>query len=123
MTNANSPNAYGWLPSPLATPNVEHDSSGGVGSHLLLPTLEMDLFAAGITSGDLNHACCYHTVFSGPPGFSGLRVLAYHDHNGNGIYDGPAIRDAGEPFHDGNIIIAGDDAIIMGGAPVFFKAT
>ena len=76
---------YNWLPLSLTTANSGHSNSSGN-----LPTADMSSIAPGITESHLSH-CCYHTVFTGPPGFSGLRVLAYHDHNNNDAFDGASV--------------------------------
>lgn len=83
LTEAGDVAKYGWLPLPLTDINVSH-----IGD--IFPTADMSIIAPGITPADLDHGCCYHTAFTGPPGFSGLKVLAYHDDNLNGTFDGEA---------------------------------
>ena len=58
-----------------------------------LPTSEMLKFRPGLTDVHLSKTGDnpYHTIFTGPPGFSGLDVLAFHDDNGNGTFDGETI--------------------------------
>jgi hypothetical protein len=84
LTEAGYSQQYGWLPLSLNTSNTGHSRSA-----VVRPTPEMDVITPGLTASQLSH-CCFHTVFTGPPGFSGLKVLAYHDHNGNRQYDGEA---------------------------------
>lgn len=87
LTEAASGGAkYGWLPFPLTDANITHSSNARYRA-----TADMSIIVPGITPSHLNHGCCYHTVFTGPPGFSGLRVLAYDDHNNNGQFDGPSV--------------------------------
>ncbi|MBT5471633.1 MAG: hypothetical protein HOK41_13605 [Nitrospina sp.] len=84
LTEAGYSHQYNWLPLSLNTSNTGHSRSS-----VIRPTAEMDAITPGLTASQLSH-CCFHTVFTGPPGFSGLKVLAYHDHNGNGQFDGEA---------------------------------
>jgi len=96
LTEANMASQYGWLPLALSTANVNHFGPD------IFPTPAMAPLSP-VTSAQLNHGCCYHTVFTGPAGFSGLNVLAFHDHNGNKVYDGQGST---------------DEALILGGAKV-----
>ena len=105
LTEAGNPNQYGWLPLPLFTPGTRHRSG-------VRPTPEMGIapggtitFSPGADETNLNHGCCYHTIFTGPVGFSGLRVLAYDDHNLDGVFD------LGTTIVDGEIV-DGDHIVI-----------
>ncbi len=75
LTEANAPGAYGWLPVPLQTQSVEHFAS--------CPTETLNLILDDpIECIDLTFAVGpYHTIFTGPPGFLGLSVLAVSDDN------------------------------------------
>lgn len=84
LTEAGDTAQYGWMPLPLTTSNVSHTGPD------IIPTADMNIIAPGLTPANLSR-CCYHTIFTGPPGFSGLTVLAFHDHNGNESFDGTAI--------------------------------
>jgi hypothetical protein len=95
-------NKYQWLPLPLTDANVSHNSSARYRT-----TADMNTIVPGITPGNLNHGCCYHTVFTGPAGFSGLKVLAYDDHNNNGTFDGPGV----------------DHVLILGGVQVTIQGS
>jgi len=86
LTEAGYSNKYGWLPFPLTDVNATHDGRDVYGV-----TADMSLIVPGVTGANLNHGCCYHTAFTGPPGFSGLKVLGYHDHNSNGTFDGESV--------------------------------
>ena len=98
LTEANlGSTRYAWLPVALTDISVTHDSG-------IKPTADLTPIAPGITT-QLNHGCCYHTAFTGPVGFSGLKVLAYHDHNNNSSYD-----------------FGTDHAVILGGAQVVLTA-
>lgn len=102
LTGANDAAQYGWLPLSLTTDNVSH-----IGADTILTTPEMASIAT-VAPGDLNHGCCYHTVFTGPAGFSGLTVLAFHDHDGNGVYDGEASSDHVLMLGGANVTIQGN---------------
>lgn len=95
LTEAGDTNQYKWLPLALTTANVSHTTG-------ILPTPALKALVPTVNNTNLNHGCCYHTVFTGPDGFSGLPVLAFHDHNGNGKYDGRTT----------------DHALLLGGAQV-----
>ena len=97
LTEAGSIGQYNWLPLSLTTVNVTHNPS----SQPIDPTPALASIAPSVTTADLSHPCCYHTAFSGPAGFSGLNVLAFHDHNANSVYD-----------------FGTDHAVILGGAQV-----
>ena len=95
-------NKYQWLPLPLTEVNAEHNSRSRYRT-----TADMNTIVPGITSSHLNHGCCYHTAFTGPAGFSGLKVLAYDDHNNNGTFDGPGV----------------DHVLILGGVQVTIQGS
>lgn len=68
LTQADEPEAYGWLPIPVLTQDRTHVS--------VCPTTSLtSALSPGSTCQNMSH-CCYHTVFTGPPGFLGLSVLA-----------------------------------------------
>lgn len=67
LTQAGEPEAYGWLPIPILTEDRTHVS--------VCPTPGLATLAPDATCQNLSH-CCYHTVFTGPPGFLGLDALA-----------------------------------------------
>jgi cysteine-rich repeat protein len=67
LTQARAPGAWGFLPSPLTTVDIDTTN--------VSPTPELTAIAPLANSSNLDH-CCYHNVFTGPPGFSGLKVLA-----------------------------------------------
>lgn len=96
LTEANVSIQYGWLPLSLTTGDKAHFGPD------ILPTPAMATISP-VTSAQLNHGCCYHTLYVGPPGFSGLQVLAFHDDNGNGVFDGQG---------------SSDEVLILGGANV-----
>ncbi|MEK9629121.1 MAG: PKD domain-containing protein [Nitrospinota bacterium] len=81
LTENGLSNRYGWLPVPLTIGGTGHSTN-------IFPTPDMNIIAPGTTG--LSH-CCYHNTFTGPAGFSGLKVLAYHDHNGNRQFDGRSV--------------------------------
>ncbi len=68
LTQADEPEAYGWLPIPVLTQDRTHVS--------VCPTTNLtSALSPGSTCQNMSH-CCYHTVFTGPPGFLGLSALA-----------------------------------------------
>ena len=67
LTEAGSSNQYGWLPVALTIADEQHAD--------VTPTADMAAIAPGATATNMDHGF-YHTVFLGPPGFSGLKVLA-----------------------------------------------
>jgi len=68
LTQAEMPNAYGWLPIPIQTVDQEHTN--------VCPTAALTGgLAPTATCANMSHSF-YHTVFTGPPGFLGLQVLA-----------------------------------------------
>ncbi|MCH7591326.1 MAG: hypothetical protein IH989_00910 [Planctomycetes bacterium] len=67
LTEARTPGGWGWLPVPLTTRDAYFSES------IVQPDL-LSLSPA-TTSDNLSH-CCFHNVFTGPAGYSGLRVLA-----------------------------------------------
>lgn len=78
LTEANASNGWGWLPVPLTTANTSF--------LLATPTAELIAISPGTTDANMDH-CCYHNVFTGPAGYSGLDVLAVRS-DGNATYDG-----------------------------------
>jgi cysteine-rich repeat protein len=70
LTQAGVAGGWGFLPLPLTTEDTEFDVAE--------PTGELQVFAPSLTSAELSHKS-FHNVFTGPSGFSGLRVLAYND--------------------------------------------
>ena len=68
LTEAGSVNAYGWLPIPVQTADQIHTT--------VAPTPALtNALAPAATSANMSHGF-YHTIFTGPPGFLGLDVLA-----------------------------------------------
>ncbi len=100
LTQARDSHQYGWMPVALSTQDKSH-----VGDDIF-PTADMTTIAS-VTSSDLDHGCCYHTIFTGPSGFSGMEVLAFHDHNGNQTFDGRST----------------DDVMILGGVQVTIQGS
>ncbi|MET0405509.1 MAG: HYR domain-containing protein [Cystobacter sp.] len=70
LTQAGVEGGWGFLPLPLTTEDTEFDVAE--------PTEELQLFAPSLTAGELSHKS-FHNVFTGPSGYSGLRVLAFND--------------------------------------------
>ncbi len=70
LTQAEVPGGWGFLPIPLETADLPFDVAE--------PTEELREFAPTLTAFELSHKS-FHNVFTGPSGFSGLRVLAYND--------------------------------------------
>ena len=87
--------AYGWLPIPITTSNAGHGSGSPI-----TPTADLISVSPSTTSANLTH-CCLHNTFTGPAGFSGLNVLAFHNHGGTSAYEHGT-----------------DEAVILGGAQV-----
>jgi cysteine-rich repeat protein len=67
LTEEGATGAWGWLPVPLTTTEADFDGAA--------PTADLTALSPGTTAANLSH-CCFHNVFTGPPGFSGLDVLA-----------------------------------------------
>ena len=68
LTEANIPNAYGWLPIAIETADQLHTN--------VCPTLALTAaLAPAATCANMSHGF-YHNVFTGPPGFLGMDVLA-----------------------------------------------
>ena len=67
LTEANVAGGWGWLPVALVTADADFDAA--------TPTADLTALSPGTTAANLSH-CCFHNVFTGPPGFSGLDVLA-----------------------------------------------
>jgi cysteine-rich repeat protein len=70
LTQAGVTGGWGFLPLPLTTRDTEFD--------VAQPTAELSTFAPSLTSAELSHKS-FHNVFTGPSGYSGLRVLAIND--------------------------------------------
>lgn len=70
LTQAGAAGAWGFLPVPLTTLD-----SGFIEA---APTPALVDIAPAVTRNNLSH-CCFHNVFTGPSGFSGLNVLAFND--------------------------------------------
>jgi cysteine-rich repeat protein len=67
LTEADTAGGWGWLPVPLTTEDISYSDAE--------PTPELLVISPTTTDTVLDH-CCFHNVFSGPAGFSGLSVLA-----------------------------------------------
>lgn len=67
LTEANISGGWGWLPVPLTTFNLSFDRAA--------PTPDLTALSPSTTATNLSH-CCFHNVFTGPAGYSGLDVLA-----------------------------------------------
>ncbi|KFA91233.1 HYR domain-containing protein [Archangium violaceum] len=70
LTQAEVPGGWGFLPMPLRTHDIPFDVAE--------PTPALREFSPSLTAFELSHKS-FHNVFTGPSGFSGLRVLAYND--------------------------------------------
>ncbi|WPB76545.1 HYR domain-containing protein [Archangium violaceum] len=70
LTQAEVPGGWGFLPMPLQTHDIPFDVAE--------PTPALREFSPSLTAFELSHKS-FHNVFTGPSGFSGLRVLAYND--------------------------------------------
>jgi cysteine-rich repeat protein len=70
LTQAEVPGGWGFLPMPLQTQDIAFDVAE--------PTPALREFSPSLTAFELSHKS-FHNVFTGPSGFSGLRVLAYND--------------------------------------------
>ncbi|WP_395837090.1 HYR domain-containing protein [Archangium violaceum] len=90
LTQAEVPGGWGFLPLPLDTSDITFDFAE--------PTAELHEFAPTISSAELSHKS-FHNVFTGPSGFSGLRVLAYN----NEVYNP----------HSGRPVMLGGSAVIL----------
>jgi cysteine-rich repeat protein len=83
LTEANLAGAWGWLPLPLTTFDPpQYDD--------VTPTAALTAISPTTTATNMDH-CCYHNVFIGPAGFSGLGVLAINNTAGNSGFGKPAI--------------------------------
>lgn len=69
LTQAEVPGGWGFLPLPLTTADISFDVAE--------PTAELREFSPSLSAFELSHKS-FHNVFTGPDGFSGLRVLAYN---------------------------------------------
>ncbi|MFQ5491843.1 MAG: FG-GAP repeat domain-containing protein [Phycisphaerae bacterium] len=68
LTEANVPNAYGWIPFPIETADQVHTN--------VCPTAALTgALAPMATCANMSHGV-YHTIFTGPPGFLGMEALA-----------------------------------------------
>ncbi|HNC95348.1 MAG TPA: hypothetical protein PKW90_04435, partial [Myxococcota bacterium] len=67
LTEADTTYGWNWLPVSLETTDYSFT--------LASPTPDMTALSPLTTSSNLSH-CCFHNVFSGPSGYSGLDVLA-----------------------------------------------
>lgn len=90
LTQAEVPGGWGFLPLPLETQDVTFDVAE--------PTAALQEFSPSLTAYELSHKS-FHNVFTGPSGFSGLRVLAYND----------------EPYnpHSGKPMMLGGSGVIL----------
>ena len=109
LTEAGSVGKYGWLPLALTEANKTHSSG-------VIPTPALQVIAPGVNNANLNHGCCYHTIFTGPAGFSGLSVLAFHPHDGNLTFDTrcTAASGAGSLNCDDVVILGGQKVVLQG---------
>lgn len=90
LTQGNTPNGYGWLPLQISVADQVHRD--------VCPTTALtDALAPNATCANMSHEF-YHTIFTGPPGFLGLEVLA---------------RSTDNPVDD-VVLIGGVDVIIEG---------
>lgn len=90
LTQAEVPGGWGFLPLPLDTADIPFDVAE--------PTAELREFSPSISAFELSHKS-FHNVFTGPSGFSGLRVLAYN----NEVYNP----------HAGKPVMLGGSAVIL----------
>ncbi|QRK11797.1 HYR domain-containing protein [Archangium violaceum] len=90
LTQAEVPGGWGFLPLPLDTADILFDFAE--------PTAGLLEFAPTISSAELSHKS-FHNVFTGPSGFSGLRVLAYN----NEVYNP----------HSGQPVMLGGSGVIL----------
>lgn len=90
LTQAEVPGGWGFLPLPLQTSDITFDFAE--------PTAELRAFAPTLGASELSHKS-FHNVFTGPAGFSGLRVLAYN----NEVYNP----------HSGRPVMLGGSAVIL----------
>ncbi|MFY0526636.1 HYR domain-containing protein [Archangium gephyra] len=70
LTQAEVPGGWGFLPMPLQTHDIPFDVAE--------PTPALLEFSPALSAFELSHKS-FHNVFTGPSGFSGLRVLAYNN--------------------------------------------
>lgn len=73
LTQAHATGGWGFLPVPLTTIDTAFSQAD--------PTPELVSIAPSVTGANLSH-CCFHGVFTGPEGYSGLSVLAVHNEGG-----------------------------------------
>lgn len=90
LTQAEVSGGWGFLPLPLTTADIAFDVAE--------PTAELREFSPSISAFELSHKS-FHNVFTGPDGFSGLRVLAFN----NEVYNP----------HSGRPVMLGGSAVIL----------
>lgn len=73
LTQANRAGGWGFLPVPLTTADQSFTNA--------TPTAELQQLSPNTTQSNLSH-CCFHNVFTGPEGYSGLKVLAVRTDTG-----------------------------------------
>jgi cysteine-rich repeat protein len=76
LTQANTSGAWGWLPVPLTTQDMSFTN--------VSVTAELQAISPATNNTNMDH-CCFHNVFTGPAGYSGLSVLAYNPGNGKPV--------------------------------------
>lgn len=76
LTQANRSGGWGFLPVPLETRNTSFTDA--------TPTESLALLSPNTTRSNLSH-CCFHNVFTGPPEFSGLEVLAVRTNTNDAV--------------------------------------
>ena len=93
LTQAGAPGGWGWLPVPLIALNQTF------GSVDITPALQA--LSPTTTTTNMDHDF-FHNVFTGPPGFSGLGVLAVRTGTSNPVYlGGPGTILRSEICNDG----------------------
>ena len=75
LAQANAPGAYGWLPVPLVTEFQGHEDACPTETLNLILDEPIDCDDLSVNVGP------FHNIFTGPPGFLGLSVLAVSDDN------------------------------------------
>jgi len=73
LTQAHAQGGWGFLPVPLVTVDTAFFQAD--------PTPALVSIAPSVTAANLSH-CCFHAVFTGPDGYSGLSVLAVQNEGG-----------------------------------------
>ncbi|MDI1444453.1 HYR domain-containing protein [Polyangium sp. 6x1] len=121
LTQAGVSGGWGFLPVPLTTASAFFADAA--------PTPALVALVPGVTKTNLSH-CCFHNVFIGPEGYSGLSVLATHD--SGGIHQGKPVilggpgtlltaevcNDDDDNDGDGNIDGADQDCWVCGDGDV-----